>query len=70
MKIDRVKISQLKIQLFEIYIEKFKRGNFEFITFQEENGIKKNAIKQEQALKILVDKNTREFLYGGAAGGV
>ena len=65
MKNDRINISQLKIQLFEIYVEKFKRGNFDFITTH--NGLKHE--KQEQALKILTDSETREFLYGGAAGG-
>lgn len=65
MKNDRINISQLKIQLFEIYVEKFRRGNFDFITVQD--GRKHE--KQEQALHILTDKKTREFLYGGAAGG-
>ena len=65
MKNDRINISQLKIQLFEFYVEKFKRGNFDFITTH--NGLKHE--KQEQALKILTDSETREFLYGGAAGG-
>ena len=51
MKNDRINISQLKIQLFEIYVEKFKRGNFDFITTH--NGLKHE--KQEQALKILTD---------------
>lgn len=65
MKNDRISLSQLKIQLFEIYVEKFKRGNFDFITVHEG----KKHLKQEQALQILTDKTTREFLYGGAAGG-
>lgn len=65
MKNDRIKVSQLKTQLFEIYVEKFRRGNFDFITVQD--GRKHE--KQEQALQILTDKKTREFLYGGAAGG-
>jgi hypothetical protein len=65
MRSDRILLSQLKIQLFEIYVEKFRRGNFDFITTH--NGEK--HIKQEQALKILTDSETREFLYGGAAGG-
>lgn len=65
MKIDKLKISQLKIQLFEIYVEKFKRGNFSFITIKDG----KRHIKQEEALNILTDKETREFLYGGGAGG-
>ena len=43
----------------------YTRGIFDFITIREG---KKNE-KQEQALKILTDNITREFLYGGAAGG-
>ena len=65
MRSDKVLLSQLKIQLFEIYVEKFRRGNFDFITCHDG----KKHDKQEQALKILTDKETREFLYGGAAGG-
>lgn len=65
MRNDKINLSQLKIQLFEIYLEKFKRGNFDFITVRD--GQKHE--KQEQALKILTDSETREFLYGGAAGG-
>ncbi len=65
MKNDRIKVSRLKIQLFEIYVEKFKRGNFDFITVHKGQ----KHLKQEQALKILTDSETREFLYGGAAGG-
>ena len=43
----------------------YTRGIFDFITIREG---RKNE-KQEQALKILTDNITREFLYGGAAGG-
>ena len=43
----------------------YTRGIFDFITIREG---KKNE-KQEQALKILTNNITREFLYGGAAGG-
>lgn len=45
--------------------ELFRRGNFDFIT-QTEKG---KHFKQEEALKILTDNKTVEFLYGGAAGG-
>lgn len=65
MRNDRINVSHLKIQLFEIFIEKFKRGNFDFITVKD--GVK--HLKQEEALQTLTDKETREFLYGGAAGG-
>lgn len=65
MRNDKLNISQLKIQLFEIYVEKFRRGNFDFITVRDGQVHE----KQEQALKILTDSETREFLYGGAAGG-
>ena len=58
-------ISALKIQLFEFFVEKFKRGNFDFITTKEG----KTHLKQKEALEVLTNKETREFLYGGAAGG-
>ncbi|KAA0126463.1 phage portal protein [Chryseobacterium sp. SN22] len=65
MRNDKIKVAQITTQLYEIYVAKFKRGNFDFITIHEG----KKHLKQEEALKILTDKNTREFLYGGAAGG-
>ncbi|KPU84446.1 phage portal protein [Elizabethkingia miricola] len=43
----------------------FKKGIFDFITTH--NGERHE--KQEQALFILTDTETREFCYGGAAGG-
>jgi phage terminase large subunit len=46
-------------------VEMFKRGIFDFITCI---GDKKHE-KQEQALRILTNDTTVEFLYGGAAGG-
>lgn len=48
-----------------IKIELFKRGIFDFITVF--NDVKHE--KQEEALKVLTDNSTVEFLYGGAAGG-
>jgi phage terminase large subunit len=51
--------------LLSVRIELFKRGDYDFITVQNE--IKHT--KQEQALQILSDKEHVEFLYGGAAGG-
>lgn len=65
MRNDKIKVAQITTQLYEIYVAKFKRGNFDFITVHEG----KKHLKQEEALKILTDKSTREFLYGGAAGG-
>ncbi|KAF5072874.1 Phage terminase large subunit [anaerobic digester metagenome] len=46
-------------------VEMFKRGIFDFVTCI---GDKKHE-KQEQALRILTNDTTVEFLYGGAAGG-
>ena len=43
----------------------FKRGLF--LPFCEKDG--EINYKQEQALKLLVDSETKEFAYGGAAGG-
>lgn len=55
----------LSLNIVDIETELFKRGNFDHITCV--NGRK--HLKQEQALKIITDKTTVEFLYGGAAGG-
>ncbi|MDY3529157.1 phage terminase large subunit [Riemerella anatipestifer] len=49
----------------ELRKELFKRGNFDFITTHKG----KKHKKQEEALKILTDNKTKEFNYGGAAGG-
>src|SRR5450755_1970058 len=49
----------------DIYVELFRRKNFDFITTVKD---KKN-LKQELALKYLTDTETRELGYGGAAGG-
>ena len=65
MENKKVKLSIQNIQLYEIYIEKFKRGQYGFITRNGEHW----HSKQEEALSILCDSETREFLYGGAAGG-
>lgn len=58
-------ISDLLSLRSETYEQLFKRGLFD--TFVTRDG-KKNE-KQKQALQILVDKQTKEFGYGGAAGG-
>lgn len=54
-----------RIKLFDVKKEAFRRGLFDFIV-ETERGRHK---KQEEALKILTDTETEEFLYGGAAGG-
>lgn len=51
--------------LLAVRIELYKRGDYDFITVQD--NIK--HIKQDEALKILNDTEHVEFLYGGAAGG-
>lgn len=48
-----------------VKIELFKRGSFDFITSKDG----KKHEKQDQALRILTDKETVELLYGGGAGG-
>lgn len=52
-------------EILSVNIELFKRGEYDFITTRDGN----HHAKQEEALKILTNKNTVEFLYGGAAGG-
>jgi hypothetical protein len=54
-----------RIDLVKLRIEAFKRGLFDFIVITKK-GIHE---KQRQALEILRDNVTEEFLYGGAAGG-
>jgi len=51
--------------LLKCYLSAFKQKDFDFIVKSED----KYHIKQEQALKLLVDNETVELLYGGAAGG-
>ena len=49
----------------QLYVELFKRGVFDPLVTV--NG--KKHTKQEQALQILTDKTTKDFGFGGAAGG-
>jgi phage terminase large subunit len=51
--------------LIDLYCSSFKRGIFDFITITP----KGKHEKQAEALAILTDNETEEFLYGGAAGG-
>ena len=51
--------------MWRITANQFKAGKFDIITTV--NG--KKHVKQEQALKILTDNETKRFCYGGAAGG-
>lgn len=55
----------LDIPLIALYKEAFKRRLFGFITVTP----KGKHEKQAEALSILTDSETEEFLYGGAAGG-
>lgn len=55
----------LHIPRIDILVELFKRRRFD--PFVIKDG--KKHLKQEQSLFILTDKETKEFAYGGAAGG-
>ena len=55
----------LDINLIEVIKALFKKKSFDFITVRDG----KKHEKQEQALQLLTDNETEEFLYGGAAGG-
>lgn len=55
----------LNIPILQLYCEAFKRRIFDFITITP----KGKHQKQAEALEILTDNETEEFLYGGAAGG-
>lgn len=49
----------------QVKMEMFRRGLFDFVTVRDG----KKHVKQDMALRVLVDDDTSEFLYGGAAGG-
>lgn len=55
----------IDVDLSEVTKTLFKKKNFDFITMLGDNW----HFKQEEALEILTDNETEEFLYGGAAGG-
>jgi phage terminase large subunit len=77
MNINQLEELMEDVNLLDLRIELFKQGNFDFIV----EGIANNSEgdwndgeischkKQKQALEILTDNDTGEFLYGGAAGG-
>lgn len=56
---------QIDIDLFEVVKSLFKKKKFDFITMIGDSW----HYKQEEALMMLTDKETEEFLYGGGAGG-
>lgn len=58
-------MDDVQIAQADICVELFRRGSFDFIT---QRGSLKH-LKQQQALAILTDAQTVEFVYGGAAGG-
>ncbi len=51
--------------MLKLRVESFRRRCFDFITHQDG----KVHEKQQEALQILTDSKTEEFLFGGAAGG-
>jgi hypothetical protein len=55
----------LNFGILEVVKQLFKRRVFDFITIINE----KWHYKQHEALEILTDNETEEFVYGGAAGG-
>lgn len=57
------------IKIIDVHKELFSRGNYDFITIREVDGLVKKHQIQEDALKILADNSITDFLYGGAAGG-
>lgn len=57
--------NKIKITRIEVYKSLFKRGAFDFVA-KFKGKVNK---KQREALDILSDNETEEFLYGGGAGG-
>lgn len=58
-----------KIDPLEVRKELFRRRNFDFIVKGKKGDEYVKHEKQEEALRILTDEITEEFMYGGAAGG-
>jgi hypothetical protein len=69
--IDDRKLQNLnKLNLLDVRVEQFKRGDFEFITQgYSKDGEFVTHYKQQEALRLLTDNSIEEIVFGGAIGG-